>query len=303
MDEGPDLVVILDPDGGLDPARDIDSTGIEFGHDRAHVTGFETAGDEYLPSYQQLAREIPIRCLSGTAALVDGPGIEHDRVRPPGGVGDLAIADLQHLDGRAAGVEPGLLRRVQLEHVEADEVGDLPDLGRVLVDEDAHDLRPHRQGVDDRLGLLGRDAPIGGAEMEPEQVRACFHRRLGGIEVADSADFHPDHYKEANSRRHATGSVARMSISPTRIASAPDSRIRRASSIEWMPLSATSRTVVGIKGRSLSVSPRSTSNVRRSRWLTPTTFAPASMATLVSPPSRTSTRAGRLRLRTTASSL
>src|SRR5260370_2284264 len=247
MDEGPDLVVILDPDGGLAPARDVDSIGLELGHDLAHVTRFETTGDESLPSYQQLAREIPIPCLSGAAALVDGPGIEHDRVGPPGGVGDLAIANLQHLDGRAAGVETGLLRPVELQHVEADEVGDLPDLGRVLVDEDAHDLRPHRQGVDDRLGLLGRDAPIGGAEMEPEQVRACFHRRLGGIEVADSADFHPDHYKEANSRSHATGSVARRSISPTRIASAPDSRIRPPSSIDRMPLPPPTPTVFPIK--------------------------------------------------------
>src|SRR4029077_6827741 len=119
------------------------------GHDLAHVTRFETTGDEYLPGYEQLARELPIPGPAGAAALVGGPGVEHDRVGPAIGGGNLAIADFQHLHDWNAGVEPRLLRAVQLDHVQADEVGDLPDLGDVLVDEDADDLGPHRQGVDD----------------------------------------------------------------------------------------------------------------------------------------------------------
>src|SRR5712664_1421789 len=160
MHEGPHLVVVLDPYGRLDPARNVDSIGLELAQEFAHVSRFKTTGDEYLPSYQQLARDIPIPGLSGAAALVERPGIEHDRVGPRAGVGDLA----------------------------------LPDLRGVLVDEDPYDLRPHGQGVDDRLGLLGADVPIGRAEMEPEQVGARFHRRLGGVKVADSADLHPDHF-------------------------------------------------------------------------------------------------------------
>src|SRR5258708_35432107 len=117
MDEGPHLVVVLDPHRRLDPARNVDSIGLDLAHDRAHVTRFETTGDEYLPSYQQLAREIPIPGLAGATALVDGPGIEHDRVGPCRGLGDLAAADFQHFDDGATRIETRRLRSVQLHHV------------------------------------------------------------------------------------------------------------------------------------------------------------------------------------------
>src|SRR5258708_9941619 len=125
MHEGTHLVVILDPHRRLDSARNVDSIGLELGHDLAHVTRFETTGDEYLPSYHQLSRELPIPGAAGAAALVPGPGIEHDRVGPGGGVGDLALADLQHFDDRAAGVETGLFGSVQLQDARPDEIADL----------------------------------------------------------------------------------------------------------------------------------------------------------------------------------
>src|SRR5260370_10360733 len=107
MHEGPHLVVVLDPHGRLDPARNVDSIGLELAHDFAHVTGFKTTGDKYLPSYQQLAREIPIPGLSGAAALVERPGIEHDRGGPSGGLGGLTLPDLHHFEPRATGIATG----------------------------------------------------------------------------------------------------------------------------------------------------------------------------------------------------
>src|SRR3989475_8846833 len=70
MDEGPNLVQIFHPHRGLDPARNIDAVGLEGAHDLAHVTRFETAGDEYLPGRQQIAGEVPIPCAAGAAPLV-----------------------------------------------------------------------------------------------------------------------------------------------------------------------------------------------------------------------------------------
>src|SRR5260370_15924555 len=128
MHEGPHLVVVLDPHGRLDRARNVDSIGLVLAHEFAHVTGFKTTGDKYLPSYQQLAPEIPIPGLTGAAALVEIPGIEHDRVGPRAGVGDLAVPDLQHFDDRAARIEIVLLGTWQLQHVQAHAVSDLPDL-------------------------------------------------------------------------------------------------------------------------------------------------------------------------------
>src|SRR3979490_2764483 len=48
VDKRSHLVRVLDAQRGLDPARNIDAVGLEVAHDLAHVTRFETAGDEYL---------------------------------------------------------------------------------------------------------------------------------------------------------------------------------------------------------------------------------------------------------------
>src|ERR1700730_7708053 len=303
MHERAHLVGVLDPQRRLHAARDIYAVGLVGAHDLAHVTRFETACDEHLPVLQQLASQVPVPRAAGPATLVGGPGIEHDRVEPSGCVRDHVVADLQHFHDRPARVEARSFGAMELQQVEADEVRDLAHLRRVLVDEDADDRRSHRQAADARLGLLGCDAPVGRAEMEPKQVGARFNSRVGALGFADAANLDLDHQREANSRRLADGSGALSSTAATRIASAPASRIRRASSTLWMPLSETSTTSLGTSLRRRSVRPRSISKVRRSRWLTPTTCAPASMASETSFSSCTSTSADRPRLRTTASSL
>src|SRR5438105_5775963 len=163
---------------------------------------------------------------------------------------------------------------MQLEQVEVEVVGDAPRLFRLLVDEDADDPGAYRKLVDDRLRLFRRDPPVGPAEVKADHVGAPLDRGLRALEVADTADLDPDHW--FSSLSCDAGSADRMRSSPTRIASAPASRMRRASSGPWIPLSATSTTSGGTSLRRRSVRPRSTSNVRRSRWLTPIARAPAS---------------------------
>src|SRR5438105_4147046 len=164
--------------------------------------------------------------------------------------------DLQHLHHRTARLEAGLLRAVQLQQVEVDELGDLPHLVRRLVDKHADDLRADQQLLDDRPRLLRRDSAVGVAEMKPDQVGPRLDGHIRRLEIADAADLDPDHVTSALIA--AAGSAERMSSSPTRIASAPASRIRRASAGVWMPLSATRTTFFGISPRSRSVRPRST---------------------------------------------
>src|SRR4029077_9461162 len=126
-------------------------------------------------------------------------------------------------------------------------------------------LGPDRDVVEDRLRLLGRDAPGRIAEVESEHVGARLDCRPRPLGVADAADFDSNH--ALNSLIRAAGSSARISASPTRIASAPASRTRLASSAVRMPLSATTTTLLGMSLRNRSVRARSTANVLRSRWL------------------------------------
>jgi len=57
---------------------------------------------------------------------------------------------------------------VELQQVEVDVLGDPPHLVRRLVDEDADDLRPDGELIHDRLGFLGLDAAVRGAEVEAD---------------------------------------------------------------------------------------------------------------------------------------
>src|ERR1700676_4092285 len=104
------------------------------------------------------------------------------------------------------------------------------------------------RGVDDGLRLLGRHAPLGRAEMEADQVGARLDGRGRSSRVTDSADLHLDH--AVSSLMRSSGFSALMSASPTRIALAPASYTRRASSASLIPPSATTTTVAGISLRS-----------------------------------------------------
>src|SRR5690349_11847582 len=106
----------------------------------------------------------------------------------------------------------------------------------------------HVEVVEDLLRLLGRHPPVGVAEVEADQVRPRLDRRLRPLEVADPADLDANHWM--SSRTWAAGSAARIRSSPTRIASAPASCIRLASSAERIPLSATTTTSGAISLRS-----------------------------------------------------
>src|SRR5579864_7870765 len=113
-------------------------------------------------------------------------------------------------------------------------LGDVADLVRGLVDEHPDDRRAHIEGVHDRLRLLRRDPPRAVAEVEAEHVGPRLGGHGGRAGVADAADLDPD--QTVSSLTRADGSGDRINASPTRIASAPASRIRRASAAEWMPL-------------------------------------------------------------------
>src|SRR5712691_2173308 len=291
LDESADLVRILGSQRGLHPARHVDAVGPVPGHDRAHVTRFQSAGDEDLAPLDEIACQVPRPRAPGAAALVARPRVEHQRVRPRARIGHVVAPDLEHLHQRPACVEVRRLRAVQLQKVEADVLRDLADLAGRLVDEHANDHRSPVQRFDDRPRQLWLDAPRRRAEVEAEEVRAGVDSVLRVAGAADAADLHLDHQAPRSSRMTAAGSVARIRTSPARIASAPASRMRRASAPPLMPLSATSTRSRGISGRRRSVSLRSTSNVRRSRWLTPITCAPASTAMRASSASCTSTRA------------
>src|SRR5882672_5796455 len=221
MYERPQLVGILDSDRRLDSTRNIYDIRQKAAHDLAHVTRFTTTCDEHTPCCQQRTGQLPVPRATGAASLVCRPGVEHDRVRPVVGPRDLIVFDLQHLHHRPAGLEARYFRAVQLQHVQVDEIGNLPDLAGVLVDENSDDLRANRKAVDDGLCLLGCDAPLGGAEMESEQVRPGLDRRRRAGSVTDPADLYPDH--AVSSLIFCAGSSERMSVSPTRIASAPAS--------------------------------------------------------------------------------
>src|SRR6266571_3661474 len=290
VDKGPNLVRILHSHRGLHPARNVDAVGPVPAHDRAHVTRFQSAGDEDLAPLDEIARQVPRPRVPGAAALVMRPRVEHERVRPRARVGHVVAADLEHFHQRPAGVEAGRLQAVQLQQLEADMVGDLAYLIGGLVDEHAHDRRVPVQPVDDRPRELRLDPPRRRAEVKTEEVSAGVDGVLRVARAADAAHLY-QRQASRSSRMTAAGSVARIRTSPARIASAPAARMRRASAPPLMPLSATSTRSRGISGRRRSVSVRSTSNVRRSRWLTPITSAPASTATRASSSSWTSTRA------------
>src|SRR6266700_1490813 len=298
-DERADRERVLHAGARFDPARHVDAVGPELGHDLAHVTRFKTTRDEHLARDEQPARKLPVPRAPRAAALVGRPAVEHDRVGPVQVAWDAAVLDLQHLHHRSPAVEARRFRAVELEQVEVDELGDLTHLVGRLVDEHADDIGTHEHLVHDRLRLLGRDAAVGRAEVESNQVGARLDRRLRRLEIADPANLDPDQ-RLLNSRMVADGSGERINASPTRIASAPASRMRRASSAVWMPLSATSTISFGTRARTRSVSPRSTVKSRRLRWFTPTACAPASSAAWDSASSCTSTSAATPRLRATA---
>src|SRR5439155_11463724 len=188
-----DLVWVLDPHPRLDPAGDVHPIWPELAHETAHVTRLETACDEHAARFQQLARRLPVPGPAGAAALVRRPGVEHDRAGPVRGPPYVAVADLEHLHRRPAGVEAGRLGAVELEQVEVDVVRDLAHLLRRLVDEDTYDRGPHRHLVHDRLRVLGRDPAVGVAEVEADHVRACVRGQAGALEVADPADLDSNH--------------------------------------------------------------------------------------------------------------
>src|SRR6267378_2162958 len=128
---------------------------------------------------------------------------------------------------------------MQLQHVEPDEISDLPNLNGVLVDEHTDNRGAERESFDYCFRLLWRHAPVGWAEVKAQQVRARLDREPRAVAVADAADLHLDGHADASSVIRAAGSSARISDSPTRIASAPASRMRRACSLVRIPLSAT----------------------------------------------------------------
>src|SRR5712691_3414150 len=293
LDEGADLVMVLRSHRGLHPARHVDAIGPVPAHDRAHVTRFQSARDEDPARLDEVTRQVPRPRAPGTAALVARPRVEHQRVRPRARIGYVVASHLEHFHQRPARVEARRLRAMQLQQVEADVLRDLADLAGRLVDEDAYDRRSPIQPGDYRPRQLWLDAPRRRAEVETEEVRAGIDGVLRVAGAADAADLHLDHQAPRMSRMTAAGSFARIRISPARMASAPASRMRRESSRPLIPLSATSTRSRGISGRRRSVSARSTSNARRSRWLTPITCAPASTATRASPSSCTSTRVAR----------
>src|SRR5205814_10597384 len=87
-DERPHQVRVLDPQPGLDPARNVHPIRLEPAHDPAHVNGIQAAGDEDKPARQQRAGELPVPGPTRAATLVGRPGIEHHRVGPIARAGD-----------------------------------------------------------------------------------------------------------------------------------------------------------------------------------------------------------------------
>src|SRR5207248_11293500 len=94
-DEGADFFGVLDPHLRLDTAGDVDAVGLELAHDLAHVTRFKTARDEHFACLEQRASGLPVPGAAGAAALVGGPGVEHDRVGPVARTIDHPVSNLQ----------------------------------------------------------------------------------------------------------------------------------------------------------------------------------------------------------------
>src|SRR5207249_11343790 len=73
LDKSADLVTILHSHRGLHPARHIDAVRLVPAHDRAHVTRFESTGDEDLASLDEIACQLPRPRAPRAAALVARP--------------------------------------------------------------------------------------------------------------------------------------------------------------------------------------------------------------------------------------
>ena len=90
-------------------------------------------------------------------------------------------------------------------------------------------------------------------------------------------------------------SADRTSVSPTRTAEYPAEASRSTSAASRIPDSATATTPSGIRSPIRRARSRSTSKLRRSRWLTPTSRAPTASARSSSASSWTSTSGARAR--------
>src|SRR5262249_10548915 len=138
--------------------------------------------------------------------------------------------DPEHLPERYARVDVlrGVLVAVELDCPEADR-GDRPaDLLGARADEDAHAQDTRGEALDDLRRAADRDVALApGPEVEAQSVSACLEAHLRVLEAGDAAHLHPrSHAASTSSRTAATGSAARIRLSPTSAAPAP-ARARR----------------------------------------------------------------------------
>ena len=167
------------------------------------------------------------------------------------------------------------------------------DLGG-LVHEDAHLPNTRRQSGRDGRRFVRRDIPRAGrVEVEAQRRRPSLDRRQRVLAIGDAADLHHHAVTQTLPRPAAPPPDPPIS-SGARPPGRPDSPPRAAAAIscaERMPLSLTFSTPGGMRGASRSEVSSVTSNVVRSRLLTPTISAPASRAFASSRSSCTSTSA------------
>src|SRR6266700_1999721 len=129
---------ILDTDRRLDAAGHVDAVGPQPAHDLADVAGVEAARHDHEAAGHQRPGGLPVPGTAGAAALVGRPAVQQDGVRPVPGVRQRALADLERLHHRPGTGEAGRLRPVQLDQVQAHELGHLGHLRLGLVDEHPH---------------------------------------------------------------------------------------------------------------------------------------------------------------------
>src|SRR5262249_54030457 len=162
----------------------------------------------------------------------------------------------------------GVLVAVELEGGEPDPRRHLLDSRARRIDEDADEGRS-RNGVGDFRRTLDVDAARAReVEVESEEIGSRPRRGDRVVDPADAADLDL-HGHRSHSATAAPGSAASMTASPTRTACAPALTIRRTSSAERMPLSATTSAPAGARAASRSVVSSETRNVARSRLLIP----------------------------------